>query len=200
MLTALSSLERAVLDVIALQVPEVANALAGQWEKVHVTARENTGAGFYTKFDVPQGSPIERAAPLGDVGASVDGLEHGMGFLLWLQDGHIHQLEGYSYEENTSDIDFERVVFGAVGPRAMTTTTLIRDHIYIPLIDEGTEVIRPTFGVSLGSGTYRVLATPAYDPDDEHWKFPPGSVVRCTREMREGSEVLLAQELACDTG
>jgi hypothetical protein len=74
------------------------------------------------------------------------------------------------------------------------------DRVYIPLIDEGTEVMRPTFGVSLGGGTYRVLATPAYDPDDEHWKFPPGSVVRCTREMREGSEVLLAQELACDTG
>jgi len=73
-----------------------------------------------------------------------------------------------------------------------------RDQIYIPLIDEGTEVIRPTFGLSQGADTYRVLATPAYDPDDEHWKFPPGSIVRCAREMRNGSELLVAQELVCE--
>lgn len=40
-----------------------------------------------------------------------------MGFLLWLQAGHIHRLEGYSYEESTSGIDFEQVAFGALGPR-----------------------------------------------------------------------------------
>jgi hypothetical protein len=38
----LSSREEAVLDAIALQVPEVADALAGQQGKVRVTARENT--------------------------------------------------------------------------------------------------------------------------------------------------------------
>lgn len=29
---------------------------------------------------------------------------------------HIHELEGYAHED-TSGIDFERVAFGAVGPR-----------------------------------------------------------------------------------
>ncbi|MES2198027.1 MAG: hypothetical protein V4517_26695 [Pseudomonadota bacterium] len=67
--------------------------------------------------------------------------------------------------------------------------------IYVPLLDEGTEVIRPTFGLSLGADAHRVLATPEYDPSDEHWKFPPGSVVRCALEMRNGGEVLVAQEL-----
>ncbi|MET4257827.1 hypothetical protein ABIC09_002769 [Bradyrhizobium sp. S3.12.5] len=67
--------------------------------------------------------------------------------------------------------------------------------IYVPLLDEGTEVIRPTFGLSLGAYVYRVLATPEYDPSDEHWKFPPGSVVRCALEMRSGGEALVAQEL-----
>jgi ABC-type phosphate transport system auxiliary subunit len=47
----LSPLEQAVLDAIALQVPEVTDALAGQGQ-VRVTARENTGAGFYTTLDV----------------------------------------------------------------------------------------------------------------------------------------------------
>lgn len=113
----LSSLEQAVLDAIALQVPEVADALAGQQVKVHVTARKNTGPGFYTTVDVSHRSPIEGvASPVGDVGATVAGLQHGMGFLLWLRDGRIHKLEGYAYED-TSGIDFERVAFGAVGPR-----------------------------------------------------------------------------------
>jgi hypothetical protein len=114
----LSSLEQAVLDAIALQVPEVADALAGQQGKVRVTVRENTGAGFHTTLDASRGSPIRGVtSPLGDVGATIVGLQHGMGFLLWLRDGHIHQLEGYSYEESTSGIDFERVAFGPVGPR-----------------------------------------------------------------------------------
>jgi hypothetical protein len=113
----LSSLEQAVLDAIALQVPEVAYAFAGPHVKVHVTARKNTGAGFYTTLDVSRRSPIEGvASPVGDIGAAIAGLEHGMGFLLWLRDGHIHKLEGYAYED-TSGIDFERVAFGAVGPR-----------------------------------------------------------------------------------
>jgi len=117
-LEVLSSLEQAVLDAIALQVPEVADALAGQQGKVCVTARENTGAGFYTTLDVSHRLPINGvASPLGDVGATIVGLQHGMGFMLWLGDGHIHKLEGYSYEESTSGIDFERVAFGAVGPR-----------------------------------------------------------------------------------
>jgi hypothetical protein len=115
----LSPLEQAVLDAIALQVPEVADALAGQQEKVRVTARANTGAGFYTTVDIPHHLPIQGvASPLGDVGATVVGLQHGMGFLLWLRNGRVHKLEGYSYGENTSGIDFERVTFDAVGPRS----------------------------------------------------------------------------------
>jgi hypothetical protein len=114
----LSSLEQAVLAAIALQVPEAADALDGQHGKVRVIARENTGAGFYTTLDVSHRSPIKGVgSPLGDVGATVVGLEHGMGFLLWLREGNIHRLEGYSYEESTSGIDFEQVAFGAVGPR-----------------------------------------------------------------------------------
>jgi len=113
-----SPLEWAVLDAIALQVPEVADALARQQGKIRVVARENTGAGFYTTLDVSHCSPIKGlASPLGDVGATVIGLEHGMGFLLWLRDGRIHKLEGFSYGESTSGIDFEQVAFGAVGPR-----------------------------------------------------------------------------------
>ena len=64
--------------------------------------------------------------------------------------------------------------------------------IYVRLIDEGTEVSRPTEALDLGNGLLELLAIPDYDSEDETWEFPPGSVVRC--EKREGSsgEYLLA--------
>jgi len=67
--------------------------------------------------------------------------------------------------------------------------------IYVPLFDEGTTVVRPTQGISLGDDVYRVLATPDYDPRDEHWAFAPGSVVRCIVETRDSEELLVAREL-----
>ena len=68
------------------------------------------------------------------------------------------------------------------------------ETIYVALLDEGVPVWRPTQGAPLGDGLYEVLATPDYDDDDEHWEFPPGSIVRCVREMRESVELLIARE------
>jgi hypothetical protein len=34
-----------------------------------------------------------------------------MGFVLWLKDGYVDCLEGYSYGESTTEIAFERVDF-----------------------------------------------------------------------------------------
>lgn len=68
--------------------------------------------------------------------------------------------------------------------------------IYVHLLDEGTTVVRPTQGAPLGDDVYRILPTPDYDPDDEHWQFPPGSIVRCVVEKRDGDEILVAQEVA----
>ena len=64
--------------------------------------------------------------------------------------------------------------------------------IYIPLIDEGTSVVRPTTAISLGGDLYRVLATPDYNPEDEIWEYLPGTVVRCSRKVRNGEEILVA--------
>jgi hypothetical protein len=69
------------------------------------------------------------------------------------------------------------------------------DTIYIPLLDEGTTVFRPTQGQRVGDDQYLVLATPNYDEADEHWQFPPGSKVRCTLEKRDGKNVLIARAL-----
>jgi hypothetical protein len=71
--------------------------------------------------------------------------------------------------------------------------------IYIPLLNEGTSVVRPTQGIKLGESLYRVLPTQDYDPKDEQWAFPPGSVVECVLESRSGREVLVARKRSSDT-
>lgn len=66
--------------------------------------------------------------------------------------------------------------------------------IYIPLLDEGTDVLRPTKGVALAPDTVRVLATPDYNPAIEKWRFPPNAKVRCCSESRGGCTILVARE------
>jgi hypothetical protein len=62
----------------------------------------------------------------------------------------------------------------------------------VRLLDEGTEVSRPTEGLDLGNGLYKILATLDYNPEDEHWEFPPGSTVRVEKRQDASGEYLLA--------
>jgi hypothetical protein len=79
----------------------------------------------------------------------------------------------------------------------MASSTCV-STIYIPLLNEGTSVVRPTQGIQLGENLYRVLPTQDYDPNDEDWAFPPGSVVECVLESRSGREVLVARKRSSD--
>jgi hypothetical protein len=73
---------------------------------------------------------------------------------------------------------------------AFSTSEIV---FYVPLLNEGTDVLRPTTGLLLQPDVVRVIATPDYDPRLEEWEFPPGSTVRCVKELREGREVLVAR-------
>lgn len=68
--------------------------------------------------------------------------------------------------------------------------------IYIPLLNEGTDVIRPTKGLSLGESQFKVLPTPGYTAELEEWQFPPGSIVTCVTETHRGKKVLVARTQA----
>ena len=43
-------------------------------------------------------------------------------------------------------------------------------QIYVPLLNEGTDVVRPTNGVLLASDLIRVEPTEDYDPELEEWQ------------------------------
>ena len=51
-----------------------------------------------------------------------------------------------------------------------------RVKVYVRLLDEGTKVSRLTEALDSGNGLFRILPCPGYDPEDESWEFPPGSI------------------------
>ena len=68
--------------------------------------------------------------------------------------------------------------------------------IYIPLLEEGVKVSRPTLAEDLGNKLFKVLPTDDYNPEDEVWKYPPGSIVTCEKEVRDGETILIANSKA----
>jgi hypothetical protein len=109
-------LELAVLRTICEMHPADRAALEAQLSTAILRGREITGAGFFARVEVGRdrspriGGERLRNGPE----AKVDGLEYGMGSILWFQDGYASCLEGFSYEESMMSIDLQSVQFEIV--------------------------------------------------------------------------------------
>ena len=66
------------------------------------------------------------------------------------------------------------------------------ETIYIQLLEEGTQVWKPTKAEPVSENVYKVLKPYDYDPDDEKWEFVPGTIVRCEKQLREGKQIWVA--------
>jgi len=108
-----TALERAVLAAICDMYPEDRAALEAQLSTATLLSRENTGAGFYTRFAVDHASNTAMGGMRLRNGpeAKIHGLEHGMGFILWLKEGYADCLEGYCYADSTTGIVLEATSF-----------------------------------------------------------------------------------------
>ena len=99
----LSALEVAVLLKLLAGDHPVLRVLRKQVERSGVKSRDFTGAGFMTELDLPMDVTRARLGKeevrVGGVLAEVSGLSHGAGFVLYLKDGLLDALEGYSYDE-----------------------------------------------------------------------------------------------------
>src|SRR5258707_13641441 len=106
-------LEQAVLTAICEMYSSDQAALEAQLSTATLLSRENTGAGFYTRFAVEPASIAAltcerlRAGPE----TKIDGLRHAMGFIPWLKEGYAHCLEGNSCAESTKGLILGAVVF-----------------------------------------------------------------------------------------
>ena len=99
----LTPLEAAVLRKVLAGDHPVLAALRQQLSGLTASTRKLTGVGFFTELTVADTcSPAAIAVgipPFGAVAATIDGLAHGAGFVLFVKDGLIAMLEGYSYDE-----------------------------------------------------------------------------------------------------
>lgn len=64
--------------------------------------------------------------------------------------------------------------------------------VHVRLLDEGTDVWRPTTARLVGPATYELRPTPDYDAMHETWEFEPGTVVRCEWRDLSGGRCLVA--------
>ena len=94
--------------------------MSAQLSRAILRSRENTGCGFFTRFD----TDLNSSAPIGGERlrngptAKIDGMKYGMGFILWLEQGYADCLEGYAYgDDSTTELTFEAVRF-EIGPDA----------------------------------------------------------------------------------
>jgi hypothetical protein len=101
----LEPLEVAVLDKLLSGAHPVLTMLRAQLVGAAVKSRELTGVGFFTEFALaPDAVPAPvRTLRFGDVQATVTGLNHGAGFLIFVDGGLLKMLEGYAYGEPWPD-------------------------------------------------------------------------------------------------
>lgn len=113
-MTEFTDLEVAALRAIFLETPELAPALERQFEASIVTERENSGGGFFTTIMVADDAPaVKSPSVLGyATQARIGGLEHGIGFVLFIKEGRLHMLEGFAWgPESTHDLDLAALQF-----------------------------------------------------------------------------------------
>ena len=80
--------------------------LRQQAEAASVKSRQMTGVGFYTEFQIPATAPRVAGLPtckIGDVNGTAENVKHGLGFLLYVKDGVLSMLEGYTYDDPWPD-------------------------------------------------------------------------------------------------
>lgn len=66
------------------------------------------------------------------------------------------------------------------------------EKVFVRLLDEGTNVMRPVAAQKVGGGVFHLLETLGYDPEYETWEFLPGSFVRCEPAVCGEEKILMA--------
>ena len=92
--------EKRVMEKLLEGEDNVFKILRQQYEKASVKSRKLSGTGFFTVFEVPD-DVIKldslRSFQFGDIIGSMDGVNDGVGFVLFVKNGVIDFLEGYTY-------------------------------------------------------------------------------------------------------
>jgi hypothetical protein len=117
----ISDIEKQVLQLLIVDDPDQ-EILKEQIAHTSVKSREYTGVGFYTKFDIQENarrfdSMRRKMEDMPQTYGRHPLLPAGAGFVLWLKDGLIDNLEAYTYEGEWPKDESQFTV-----SRAQTTT------------------------------------------------------------------------------
>lgn len=97
-----TSFEQQVLEKILEGPSPVLEILRTQLQSATINARRMTGAGFFIDFSIPLDTPVipsKAAFQINDVVGEVNGVENAVGFVLYVEDGRLTTLEGFTYGE-----------------------------------------------------------------------------------------------------
>ena len=97
--------EKAVMQKLIEEDTSINKILQEQYKKAKVENRNFTGVGFFTDFEIPEDTPrvIETVKyGYGNVSGKINNID--IGFILFIKDGIIICLEGYTYYDSWPDI------------------------------------------------------------------------------------------------
>ena len=98
----LTLLEKAVLEKMLIGNNRVFEVIKEQLASATVSKRELTGSGFFTRFALRASTkklPKKSKFMIADVSAKIPRLKNGADFILWIENGVILSLEGFTYDE-----------------------------------------------------------------------------------------------------
>lgn len=99
-MSTLSSLESQVLEVAFAGEGAALAALREQATDCEVISREHSGVGFFAQVAVADDrARLSGSATIGGIFAEIEGLTNGAGFVVFVESGRIHSIEGFTYDE-----------------------------------------------------------------------------------------------------
>ena len=105
-------LEIVLMDMFLSGNEPVLKDLRDQYKNSQIKSRQFTGAGFYTYFKTKPGiAPLanKKNFEITDISAKVGKVEDALGFVLFVRDGYISWLEGYTMALDDWPHDYSNV-------------------------------------------------------------------------------------------
>ena len=99
----MTEFEQSVLKALLEGDHPILAALREQVPVTLVERRDFSGVGFFTRFSVASTAvpaPVVGQLDLGGVDAVIPSLRHGAGFVLFVNDGYLSMLEGFTFAED----------------------------------------------------------------------------------------------------
>jgi hypothetical protein len=112
-------LEKKLMEMFLHGDEPVLEKLREQYRNSETKSRKYTGVGFYTYFKILSGiAPLIsiKNFEITDVTATLDQKDHALGFVLFIRDGYISWLEGYTMAIDDWPDDYSKMNLVYSGP------------------------------------------------------------------------------------